>query len=285
LRDTIWLLRGWFVSFWGKFGGAGHIPMPGWIYLCLAGLTIASLAGLVRSWIDNRWRPYRPQIVLMLLAGASVAFGIWRYSLIALGTNQGRLLFPAVAPIAALFVLGLLAWLPDRAEASATAAIVGLTLILGVFALAGVIRPAFAPPPLPSESEVAALAKEQAVTFGELTLIGWQMDDKPVLYWQAQEQPSLDWRTDLRVVAEDGSLVWQWRRSPGYGRWSTDHWPAGTTLSEEYEVRWPEWAGPGRYGVEVALAPFAESPVLPTRDGLPLAESGHPFFFLGWLVR
>ena len=27
--DTTWLLRGWFVSFWGRFGGAGQIPLPG----------------------------------------------------------------------------------------------------------------------------------------------------------------------------------------------------------------------------------------------------------------
>ncbi|NJN84013.1 MAG: hypothetical protein HC802_18210, partial [Caldilineaceae bacterium] len=34
--DTSWLLEGWFRSFWGKFGGAGHIPMPeGFTWRCL----------------------------------------------------------------------------------------------------------------------------------------------------------------------------------------------------------------------------------------------------------
>ncbi len=41
--DTAWLLRGWFISFWGKFGGAGHIPMAGWLYGLLAALS--ALAG------------------------------------------------------------------------------------------------------------------------------------------------------------------------------------------------------------------------------------------------
>ncbi len=33
--DTMWLLQGWFLSFWGKFGAVGQFPYPAWIYALL----------------------------------------------------------------------------------------------------------------------------------------------------------------------------------------------------------------------------------------------------------
>ena len=49
--DTVWLLRGWFLSFWGKFGGAGHIPMPSWLYWLLGAVCLAAVGGLVRLYL------------------------------------------------------------------------------------------------------------------------------------------------------------------------------------------------------------------------------------------
>jgi hypothetical protein len=112
------------------------------------------------------------------------------------------------------------------------------------------------------------------INFGELTLSGWALEPNPVLYWHASQQPTQDWRTNLRITAEDGSLVWEWRRSPGYGRFSSDHWSPGTTVRDEYIVRWPDWAGPGRYRVEVTLYPFGGEP-----------GQEQPFAVLGWLEK
>ena len=112
VADTVWLLSGWFQSFWGKFGGAGHIPLPSWVYWTLGAVSLLAIAGLVRGWFRFPVK-YRPVVLLLVLATVSVAVGIWRYSLIALGTNQGRLLYPAVSAIVTLFVLGLAAWTPE----------------------------------------------------------------------------------------------------------------------------------------------------------------------------
>jgi hypothetical protein len=89
----------------------------------------------------------------------------------------------------------------------------------------------------------------------------------------------------LRVVAEDGTLVWEWKRSPGAGRLSTDRWPAEFVMRDVYRVRWPDWAGPTRYRVEVGAYPFGEDLVLPTRRGQPATAGRHPYVFLGWLTR
>ncbi len=83
-------------------------------------------------------------------------------------------------------------------------------------------------------------------------------------------------------MAEDGSLVWEWRRSPGYGRFSTDRWPAGAILRDVYTIGWPNWAGPGRYRVEVGLGPYGEALVLPPKSHTE-TTAGHPYVFLGWL--
>ena len=271
--DSLWLLRGWFLSFWGKFGGAGHIAYPSRIYWLLGVLTIVGLLGLIMHWRRAR----SEQVALFLLACAvlTVALGMWRYSLLALGTDQGRLLFPAIGPLLLLLATGLAALPLGKMRVwFGTGVIVGMTL-LALYGLTGVIRPAFAPPPPPTPEEVAQHAQgENALDFSELTLSGWALESNPVLYWHAAHPPTQDWRTNLRITAEDGTLVWEWRRSPGYGRFSSDHWPANTTVRDEYRVDWPAWANPGRYRVEVTLYPFGGEP-----------GQDQPFVFLGWIEK
>ena len=283
--DTAWLLRGWFLSFWGKFGGAGHIPMPSWLYWLLGAVCLAAAGGIVRLYLRRDWRGERWPLTLLLLAVAAVALGIWQYSLTALGTDQGRLLFPALGALAVLLAAGLLAWLPEHRLGVGTAALGATSLALGVYALVGVLAPAFAPPAAVSDGEWKPAAVTAPVSFGELALIGYTLDPDPVLYWQATTAPAQDWRTVLRVTSEDGSLVWEWRRSPGTGRWSTDRWPVDSVVRDAYSVQWPDWAGRGRYRVEVGLEPYDGDLAVPQQDGKPAAAGDHPYFLLGWLER
>ncbi len=277
--DTLWLLKGWFVSFWGKFGGAGHIPMAGWIYWLLAALTALSVVGFVRSW---RRRTTDDCVVLALLtvAAVGVAIGIWQYSLTALGTDQGRLLFPALGALAILWVEGLHCWSPARWRAHFAATLLAFLTGLSLYGLFGVIRPVMAPPPAMDPSSLPRAV--EPIAFGELTLIDWSFDKAVKLYWRSEQSPTQDWRTTLRVVAEDGSLVWEWRRSPGYGRWSTDRWPAGVVVEDVYIVSWPDWAGPGRYLVEVGLQPYDGAYATPVQGGQTVEGV---FVQLGWWQR
>ena len=84
--DTTWLLSGWFRSFWGKFGGAGHIPMPEWIYWLLAAACLLALAGLVKFWF-TRVRPSERAAVALL--ALSVADGCGHLALFAAGAGHG----------------------------------------------------------------------------------------------------------------------------------------------------------------------------------------------------
>jgi 4-amino-4-deoxy-L-arabinose transferase-like glycosyltransferase len=285
LADTIWLLRGWFLSFWGKFGGAGHIPLPGWTYWVLGCVTLAAGAGVLRLLRRRDWRAERVPLLLLLLAAGAVALGIWQYSLTALGTDQGRLLLPALGALAVLLAAGLLAWAPGKRAGAAAAGICVGSLALGLLALAGVVVPAFAPPAPVPEEEWEAVQLGAPVSFGELQLVGYTLAPEPLLYWRAEAASSHDWRTVLRVTREDGGVVWEWRRSPGAGRWSTDRWPPGVVVADAYTIGWPPDAGAGRYRVEVGLQPYDEEPVLPFVGGEPAAGADHPFYLLGWIER
>ena len=146
MDDTRWLFSGWFVSFWGKFGGAGHIPMSDTVYAVLEVVSLVSLVGLLFNLRPYPRRFSLTPISILLLAVLGVALAMWRYSLIALGTDQGRLLYPALGAISILFVAGLLVWAPPRREREAAVMIVGLSALLGIYALFGVVQPSFAPP-------------------------------------------------------------------------------------------------------------------------------------------
>ena len=281
--DTWWLARGWFISFWGKFGGAGQIGMGNWIYWLLAALTLLSAIGLVRRWLQQR--EGRMVTFFLAVASLSVIVSIWRYSLIALGTDQGRLLYPALAPLTALFVIGCLAWSPAHHVDKVGACLVFGSFLFGLYGLFGVIRPVFAPPPNVQPRALADLSMTRVIHFGELALIDWDLTENPTLYWRAQQQPSQDWRTILRVTTKDGQVVWEWRRSPGSGRWSTDHWPVGAIVKDAYAIRWPDWAGPGQYFVEIGLQPFGGDLVTPQDEQAPKAKPEEQFIRLGWLER
>jgi hypothetical protein len=239
--------------------------------------------GLGRVFLSARWRTDRAAVGVLLLAAASVAVAMWQYSLTALGTDQGRLLYPAVAPLVLLWVLGLWAWLPMRWERWGAAGLVLASVALGLYGLWGVIVPAFAPPAPAPAAEWQAAAQEP-VQFGDLELVGWDLAEKPVLYWRVG-QPAEDLRTELRVVAEDGGEVWAWKRAPGAGRWSTDRWPPGVVVRDEYRVRWPEWAGPGRYRVEVGVRPYDGELLAPVRAGTPPVSTTNATLFLGWIQK
>ena len=279
--DTWWLLQGWFVSFWGKFGSAGHIPLPSSVYVFLGIASVVALGGLVKQVVqappDERW-------VLLGWSGAilGVMGAIWRYSLVALGTNQGRLLFPALVPLLGLWSYGMAGWFPARQRFRLVFFWGGVMAVLAFYGLVGVIRPAYAPPPS-AHRLWPATALMPPIQFGEIQLIGADLTTQPVLYWSTSTRPQQDWRVVLRITAEDGTLVWEWKRSPGAGRWSTDHWPPGYVMRDVYEVQWPVWAKPGRYRVEVAAFPFMGSWVIPMREGKPVATPEHPFVLIGWL--
>ena len=281
IADFIWLARGWFQSFWGKFGVAGHLPLPLPFYVVWAALLVAAALGWLHPPLRRRMRVLRATAgagwVILLGATAVTVAGIISYSRTALGTDQGRLLFPAVAPIALLIAGGVAAWLPAaRTRWLPIGMIAGMGTVASLALLAGVVSP-YTPPSPPSAAEVAQ-ALPVATMFGDGldlvavrwdtgTAIGGSASDGKVgltLYWRASRPLAQDLRPALRLLDGAGNLLWEWKRSPGAGRFSTDRWPAGRVVRDVYAVPASLLAGAAR--IELGVQPFPAGDWLPVRD-------------------
>ncbi len=202
--------------------------------------------------------------IILLGAPLVTAAGIFSYSSVALGTDQGRLLFPALAPIALLVAGGLGAWLPRRATRVTSGLFAGGMAAVAIASLiTGLVLP-FAPPPEPNPERIAA-AQAMNVAFGPLELVAAAWDDPApgqlTLFWRAAQKTPDDLRTALRLLDANGNLLWEWKRSPGAGRFSTDKWPVGRVVADTYLP--PQEVTNQAVRAEVGLRPFPEGPWVP----------------------
>jgi hypothetical protein len=285
--SDLWaLIRGWFTTYWGRFGGAVHIFLPGPLYAVLGAITVASafglLLGLLRVWrrgkrIDCREGLATAMILALLsLTLVTAAFSVVRYSLIGLGTDQARLLFPALSPIGVLFFLGLAQWLPARRLKRLA---VGLTLASFAFSVLVLffLRAVYAPPLPADEVALARANRTSATVFDErLALVGHEMAEAVAapgetlrfsLYWRAEAAMEEDLRSEVWVLAPDGGLVASWKRSPLGGRFSTDRWPVGPVYADDYALPLPDWLSPGEYTLAVGVREFPSESWLRVEGG------------------
>jgi 4-amino-4-deoxy-L-arabinose transferase-like glycosyltransferase len=225
----------------------------------------------LRSWL---------LLTLLAVAPILVFLSIVRYSAIALGTDQVRLMWPALAALAVwvgVGVVGVVDWSRERrgkgrkegkrgAEERADGLLVaGWILAMATFGLVvllAVIRPAFAPP----EPVVATSANtpEVLARFAGLELVGVELPAQPLaagepvpvrLLWRAAAPLADDLRPTVRLVHQDGWLAAEWSHAPAGGRYSTDRWQPGEVIADDYLLA-PQPVGPGLYTVEVGVRPF-----------------------------
>lgn len=140
LRGYVLSLGITFASFWGDFGWL-TVPLNPWWYAVLA--VLSGLAGL--GWM-LRWRHsvvLKPAEALVLWG---VAFGLLQVLVTTIGQGipqQGRYLFPALAPIACFLTLGWSELWPRRVEGLLPLAVGAGLLLLGAASWCGYVLPAF----------------------------------------------------------------------------------------------------------------------------------------------
>lgn len=143
-----------FHSFWAQFGWMA-VVLPDRVYGVWGAFTLAATAGLavtlgrvaerlaaLGSWRERlRSLDPRPALLALLLLGMFAEVVSYNFSFI---QAQGRYLFPALAPAAALLVLGWSSLLPRRMAAIGALGAAGSLLAFNAFVLVRFAAPALA---------------------------------------------------------------------------------------------------------------------------------------------
>jgi len=249
-------------SLWGRFG-YGQIPMPAWIYTVIFAVTVVALIGLMVWLIPRivlRRRPRRAQgaealnpplpdlRVLAVLSAAVLVFAgmLFGYMLISTAGPMGRFFFPALPALATLMMLGLSQFVPKRSSILLSAGVSVAMFALALYALIGVLAPAYARPASLTTQQIAAIPHRLDVTFeGKVKLLGYTVDRDSVrpgqqvavtLYWQALAPMTEDYAVFVHLANSAGALSAQRDTFPGLGNFPTSQWKPGDTFADTYRV-------------------------------------------------
>ena len=262
-------------SLWGRFG-YGQIPMPSDIYTVILCGTIAAALGLILMLI--RWgrgkeraplsligREAGGESLLILSATAGVfACVLFSYMLVSTAGPMGRFFFPALPALAVLTMLGLSQLAPRRYRAILAVMVSAAMFGLAVYALLGILAPAFARPVRLTPQQIAAIPHPLDVTFeGKARLLGYNVDADTVrpggqiavtLYWQALAPMNENYAVFVHLVNPAGALSAQRDTFPGLGNFPTSQWKPGDTFADTYRVDMGETAyAPDEAQVRVGL--------------------------------
>ncbi len=260
------------LSYWASFG-YGILAPAGFYRLVtvIMGLMVVGWAVRLVRARQMGMTPSRFALLILAIWSLTVFIFLLRWMRQIDATNQGRLLFPAIAALSVLGAAGLAA-LDGRRMWPAKAVVV----VMGCWAAAMpflVIGPAFAQP---RPVDAAAIARPVEVEFGDgIRLLGYELPDaarpgEPImvsLYWEATRPIVESYVVALRILDPAGQPVSSIDVLPAGGRYATPVWQPGRPFRDNYEL--PPVAGefvPGRGTLLVILYPRGE-------PGLPLPVS------------
>ncbi len=262
--STLWAeFEGFRIAYWALFGGV-NILADAWIYRLLDAISLVAVIGLIAfgglTFLDLR-RPVsspmaqrlkkraerisRPTFFILLgwCAIMLAGFIVWNLTILAL---QGRLLYPAIAAISSLLVLGLTWWLPKPVQKIITLICAAALFAFAVIAPLRYIAPAYAKPPILTQADLPADMQPLNLTYdGTMRLLGYQLpvpmvrpsETLPlILYWQVLKPTGLDYSIFIHLLGRQRQVVGQVDTYPGGGSWPTTLLSPGDILADRYEV-------------------------------------------------
>jgi 4-amino-4-deoxy-L-arabinose transferase-like glycosyltransferase len=260
-------------SLWGRFG-YGQLPLPSVIYRGLFILCVLALAG----YLIPRREPL-PTAALALMGITVLAFTVvvFYYILIQPAGAMGRFLFPSLPAFVFLILVGLNRLFPRRLTWVADLAVTIGMAAVAIYALVGVLTPAFARPHPLSESKIEAIPNSTSVEFGNVArLLGYRITPHAVepgdavevtLYWETLARTNQEYTIFVHLLSDVGTMVAQRDTHPGLGRYPTTTWEPGIVFADTYRVHIPETAyTPDTASVQVGMY-LTDGPRLITSDG------------------
>ena len=251
-------------SYWAAFGYG--VSAPGAFYAMTGAIMALGVAGWALVAARRPWRgvtPARFTLLILLIWSLAVFIFLLRWMRQIDATNQGRLLFPAIAALSVLLAVGLAALDGRRLWLAKV-----VTVVLGCWAAAMpllVIAPAYAQP---GPVETAAIANPLDTRFGEnIRLLGYELPAvaepgqplEAVLYWEGAQPLETSYVIAVRVLDPTGRPVSGIDALPADGRYSTVIWEPGRLFRDTYRL--PPVAAdavPGRGTLLVTLYPRGE---------------------------
>jgi 4-amino-4-deoxy-L-arabinose transferase-like glycosyltransferase len=284
--DLLGEFRGFRASFWGVLGGFNILLRPAWIYSFLDLLAGLALAGLV-VW-GRQVRRRREAIswagFALLAAWIGIeAIALLRWTSVTLA-SQGRLMFAALPAICIFLALGLIGWLPGRAQRFAAWGVGGLLFLLAASTPFTAIRPAYAQAPLLTPALAPATASRFDMDYGGvMRLLAFEVgkvrvrpgDQVPVtLYWQMLAPTTEDYSIYLQLFGWQQDLG-QRDSYPGGGTRPTSRLVPGQVVADTYLVPVRVDArGPAPAWLSAGLYRLSTQEKLPASDG-----RGQPVIF------
>ena len=256
------------ISLLGLFGWF-NVPLPGIVYQAWDAFLVISLLGFLQGVWRRRFhlRPLRRYAFLITLA---VWLGLILLALIRwmslTPAAQGRLLFPAIASLGILLMLGWREWLPTRAWWLSIPPI--LLLAVSIYGVAWTIPNAYRPPQTIAPDAVPAEARIEPILFdGRIMLTGVQVQPITVhpgeyfeitLYWQAVDAAPYNASLYIHILGRDFEDVAQINSYPGWGTAPTSQWRPDETLVDRYRLLLPGGvAVPTKLVVDVGMYDYA----------------------------
>lgn len=236
------------INFWGLFGVVNVLLQPTWIYRVFDALTLVAVIG-VPFWAWRRRRAGRPtpwRELGLLSAWLIIEFAAllrWTSETFA---SQGRLIFPAIAPISLFLALGLLAWFPAHWRGRVAAGLGAFFFLLAASAPFTSILPAYVRPPILTPDRIPPTARPFNATYGNVArLVAFEVDTTvarpgaavPVtLYWQALGPIGEDLSIYVQLVADRDQILGQVDTYGGGGLYPTSMWSAGEVIPDRFMV-------------------------------------------------
>jgi hypothetical protein len=267
----------------GRFGNGGIIEFSPAAYASAGLLAVVALAGLVG--VARREAGSRPGSsagglwLVHALTVAVVAASVLAFALRFNGGATGKYLFPAFPSLAVLLAGGWLSCLerwPHPRRAWAAAAILALSLAAAVYAIFGLLRPAYGPPRRPWPGEVGRARPLEADLGGAARVLAYKLDRERAqpgdslritVYWLPQDYTPAPYTVFVHVYVPGVGLIAQTDIYPGGGTYPTDVWVPGRPFVDTYTLRLPSDA-PGSTAAEIVLGLYDE------QTGLRLTATG-----------
>lgn len=250
-----WLeFRGLRYSFWGLFGWF-NLLLPDWLYLVLDLLSVVALGASLLLLI---WRWVRPvsarirgatNVLAMSWGWLLLTFALLIYWTLQATGSQGRLLFPAISTLGALFVFGLdgvTNRLPATVRWSLWGALLALLVGTNLYVLGWMLPAAYRQPAPVTALSASALSADLVFNESGIALRGVDLpgerftvgEDAPItLYLSAAAPVTQDYQLFLQLLDETGTEIANVTTHPGWGRNPTTLWEAGALYADDYLLR------------------------------------------------